>query len=397
MQSEKMHFILLSAATGLLVQVLNAVHAMGKADCIAIVPKGTRRVALTSMTTQCMYADLNGADDHYLIAEINRLAAERPGLTVIPCDCPAERAIDRIAQWLNAKVIPAPDATMLDCFDDKWAFHQFCEKHGVSVPSTRQVASKHDLGDFAGIVREYGLPFVIKPPNLAGSIGVEIISSEQEFRTIVDDNDYQFSPLLIQQYVKGVDICLNLLAIHGRMTAISIQQRDMPQNFSDPIEFVDNDYLESAARKLSESSCYHGVMHIDARIEEQTGRVYIFESNPRFWGSLTASAWCGLNFVQQCLDPAPPGQIRRLQSGRANLQYHPIVTPALWGQALFSPHAHQRRMARLMKFDLWTFLVQLGTFRQKVGKSVNALMNAFQLRFELRSSPKNVGRKVPPQ
>ncbi|MET0962909.1 MAG: ATP-grasp domain-containing protein [Noviherbaspirillum sp.] len=281
--------------------------------------------------------------------------------------------MDRIGARLAARLIPSPDAAMLDCFDDKWQFYRFCRKHGLDVPCTQLIASKHDL-DFHQAARRIGLPFVLKPVNQAGSAGFQLMSSEQDYRTrIIDDAQYQYSPLLVQQYIRGIDIGLNLLSIHGRITALSIQQRDFPQNFGAPIEFISNPCLESAAHTICEISGYHGVMNIDARIEEKTGRVFLFESNPRFWGSVSASVWCGLNFIQSCLEPPPPaGQIRRLHSGRASVHYHPIVRPALWGQALFSQHAHRRRMVRIMMADLWTFLVQFSSLRHKVRKYLSA-------------------------
>jgi biotin carboxylase len=376
MANRKTHFVLLSESPGLHVQVLNAVHALGPCTCIVVISRETRRFPLTNMASQYIYADFHGSDDDYLVAEINRLAMEMSDLTVIPCDCPGERLVDRIGRRLKASAIPAPNATMLDCFDDKWQFYQFCKKHGLNVPSTKLIASKHDL-DFREVVREFGLPLVIKPPHRAGSVGVHVIHSEQEYHEkIVDAHDYQFSPLLVLQYVRGVDICLNLLSIHGRITAIAVQQRDFPQNFGAPIEFISNPYLESAAHAICEISAYHGVMNIDARVEEKTGRVFLIESNPRFWGSLSASVWCGLNFVQACLEPVPPPpQIRRLHSGRATVLYHPIARPAMWGHALFSQHAHRRRMVKVMMGDLWTFLVQAESLRQKVQKYLSAQLS----------------------
>lgn len=376
----KRHFILLSEAGGILVQVLNAVHALGPSNCIVIISKETRHFCLTNMTTQCIYADFHGSDDDYLVTEINRLAMKLSDLTIIPCDCTSERLVDRIGPQLNVLVIPSPTATMLDCFDDKWQFYQFCKRYGLNTPSTQLFASKQDI-DFHKVSHEFGLPIVFKPLDQAGSAGVHVIHSEQEYqKKIADDEEYQFAPLLVQQYVEGLDIGLNLLSIHGRITAIAIQQRDFPQNFGAPIEFLSNPYLESAARTICENSKYHGVMNIDARVEGKTGRVFLFESNPRFWGSLSASVWCGLNFVEACLEPPPLTQIRRLHSGRAKVHYHPVLQPALWGQALFSRHVYRRRMIRVMMGDLWTFLVQARSLRQKVRKYLSVQVHSFQIK-----------------
>lgn len=367
MKRDNNHFILLSENTGVLVQVLYAVHALGSSDCTVVIPRRTSSFHLTNMASACIYADFSGTDDENLVAEINSLALNKPGLTVIPCDCPAERMMNRIGHCLNAALIPIPDIAMLDCFENKWRFYHFCKQHGLRVPPTRLFASKHEL-DFAGAARELGLPFVIKPVDQAGSVGVQLISSEQDYRQkILDDEGYRFSPLLVQQYIQGLDISLNLLAIHGRISAMAVQQRDAPQNFGAPIEFIENPALESAAHAICGISAYHGVMNLGARVEEASGRVFLIESNPRFSGSLSASVWCGLNFVQACLEPQPPG-IRRLRDCRASVHYHPLVRPTLWVQALCSKHAHRKRMLGAMMTDLWTFQVQLRSMLQKMQK-----------------------------
>jgi predicted ATP-grasp superfamily ATP-dependent carboligase len=366
MKRGKHDLILLSENAGVLVQVLYAVHSLGSSDCTVVIPKSTRFFYLTNMTSTRIYADFSGTDDENLVAEINSLASSKPDLTVIPCDCPAERMINRIGHRLNAALIPIPDMAMLDCFENKWRFYHFCKQHGLRVPPTRLFASKHEL-DFAS-ARELGLPFIIKPVDQAGSVGVHLISSEQNYRqTILDDEGYRFSPLLVQQYIQGTDISLNLLAIHGRITAMAVQQRDAPQNFGAPIEFIENPALESAAHAICDISAYHGVMNLGARVEEASGLVFLIESNPRFSGSLSASVWCGLNFVQACLEPQPPG-IRRLRGCRASVHYHPLVRPALWVQALCSKHAHRKRMLGAMMTDLWTFQVQLRSMLQKMQK-----------------------------
>jgi hypothetical protein len=167
MTTRNRHFILLSEAAAILVQVLNAVHALGPADCIVIISKKTRRFSLTNMTCRCIYADFHGSDDDYFVTEINRLATSMLDLTIVPCDCPAERVVDRIGHRLNAFIIPAPNAAMLDCFDNKWMFYQFCKKHELNVPSTRLITCKQEF-DFHKASREFGLPIVFKPLDQAG-------------------------------------------------------------------------------------------------------------------------------------------------------------------------------------------------------------------------------------
>jgi predicted ATP-grasp superfamily ATP-dependent carboligase len=152
---------------------------------------------------------------------------------------------------------------------------------------------------------------------------------------------------------------LNLLALQGRVTALAVQQRAYPQHQGAEITFVSNTYLEHVAHTVAENSLYNGVMNIDARIEERTGKVYLLESNPRFWYSFSASVWCGLNFVAEGLEPpSQPGAIHRLTSGRADTHYHPLLRGSMLREAMFGT-GHRRRMARLMTNDICTLLGQI--------------------------------------
>jgi hypothetical protein len=96
--------------------------------------------------------------------------------------------------------------------------------------------------------------------------------------------------------------------------------------------------LEKLGLQLARAASYHGVMNIDARMEERTGKIYLIESNPRFWASLAASVCCGLNFVAESIEaieaaPYPHDRLsqrpRRLTKGRFQ-EAHPVLRPAAW-------------------------------------------------------------------
>lgn len=104
---------------------------------------------------------------------------------------------------LRADVFPFPDAAMIDCFDNKWRFYQFCVEHALNVPRTCFVASKHQL-EFAPLARELGIPFVVKPVGECSTQGVEVIGSEEDLqRTIIGNAAYQYSPLIACSAISG--------------------------------------------------------------------------------------------------------------------------------------------------------------------------------------------------
>lgn len=364
-------FVLVSAIDLLLIEVLQAVHAFADAQCFVVASHRVPFIGFPNFPTHCLVAGFCGNDDERVVSEINRIAEEKPELIVIPCDCAGARLVDRIARRLNAAIIPAPNGAMLDRFNDKWQFHLFCKQHGLSAPDSRLIGSKHEL-DFHRISQELGCPFVLKPLYELASVGVKLVSSEEQYRRAIRDNDaYQYFPLMAQRYVKGTDVSVNLLSLYGKVTAVSIQQRDHPQLPSAKIRFIENRSLENAAHRIAAYSGYHGVMNVDARIEEGTGKVFLFESNPRFWRSLNASTWCGLNFVAECVTPSRPGRsMPRLTSGTADIFYHPVIRPAFFYHAFFSPDPHRRRLARAMVGNVWTLSLQIKGLVAKIKRSL---------------------------
>jgi ATP-grasp in the biosynthetic pathway with Ter operon len=214
---------------------------------------------------------------------------------------------------------------------------------------TRFVGSKEAI-DFDAIAAEFGLPFVLKPTNWSGSLGVQIVGSRAQFeKDILGDARYAFDTLIVQQFIDGDDACLSVLANHGRLLAFAIQQP-----VADRIEFMPNAGLEAIASQICRDSRYHGVMNLDVRIEKRTGRLFLIEANPRFYASLTASVACGLNFVAESIDVTDRAtEPKRLVSGRFEKR-HPLLTPSLWPCLLLEPDT-RGRLLRAKAFDLFTF------------------------------------------
>jgi len=346
------NFIVVGSGRGLVLQVLLAIHTFTDANCVAVCARGTRFMRLSRLCSRYLELDSSGADDDRFVEVVNRFADTMPGLVLIPADCDGARMTCRVRHRLQATVIPVPDPETIDCFNNKWRFYLFCKQHGINVPATRFIGYKHEFHYFS-TASDLGTPFVVKPVDQDSAKGVQIISSAAEFqKNILDNEAYQYAPLIAQRYIEGLDVGLDLLSIKGKVAAIAIQQRDHPQNDEAGIKFISNRYLEDVAHTLPRECGYEGVMNIDARIEAGTGNVFLIECNPRFWRSLMASAWCGLNFVSESVERSGPSdQVRTLTSGSADTYYHPLFRPSQWRYGLFD-RSHRGRMVRTMMFDL---------------------------------------------
>ena len=140
---------------------------------------------------------------------------------------------------------------------------------------------------------------------------------------ILTPKGYQFSPLPVQEYIPGEDIDISLLAVNGEVMTIATQQVA-----GSVVRFMPQPQMEAMASAICSALGYDGVMHIDARIDHSAGRIWLIESNPRFWASLTVALWCGLNFVQESLRHVRETEHAvgplRLAQGRAHTRY-PLI------------------------------------------------------------------------
>lgn len=354
----------------LVVQVMLAAHACTESRTIAVCAPGTRYLRYSVLCAGYEEIDFSGADDSAFVAMANAYANQHKNLIVVPADCAGSRMLNRVRNLLTMRIVACPSDAALDRLEDKWNFHDFCWDLGLRTPATIYVGDKRAL-HFASAVARLGLPFIVKPSNEDSSRGAWIVGSEEEYnRDIRDNAAYQYRPLIAQRYIAGTDVGLNFHASHGRVTAISIQRRDDYLHDGSPIRFFAEPYLRSVADRIAAATDYDGVMNVDARIESETGKVYLFESNPRFWRSLSASVWCGLNFVEECLrDGALDEAPRLLTTGTADTFYHPLYRAAMWGDAVQGTGS-RGRLARLMFLDVSIFLASSKVLATRLAKRI---------------------------
>lgn len=339
------NFIVVGKSNRIVVAALQAIRSFTDAKVTVLGDAETRALRWSSLCARKWTIAFDGTDDDRFVQLVNKVKQEMPHVKLIPVDCEGIRITNRVLERLLVNITPIPDMRTLNMFDDKWQFHRFCMQHGLRVPTTRFIGTKYDI-DFDAVKAQLGLPFVIKPTNQAGSLGVQIVGSKAYFeKNILHNPVYQYGPLIAQRFIDGIDIDLSLLSVNGTLSAYAIQQTN-----GSTTEFLENPYLDNVAEQISRDSAYHGVMHVDARIETATGHVFLIEANPRFWASITASVWCGLNFVAECIEQTPRlNGPRRLTQGMCHTR-HPAIQPASWSR-MIADRGQRGRFLRASMFD----------------------------------------------
>lgn len=343
-------FVVVGNSLEVLGPVLQAIRSFSRASIKVVGNDTTRSIRWSLMCSQWKYATLQMNDDDHLLQTLHHICTKNSSSCIIAADCDAAHALNRLRSQLHVPLAPTPSAEQLALFEDKWHFHQFCQQQELPTPSTCYFQNKKQL-DFSTLATTLGIPFVIKPTNRAGSEGVKIISSAAELeKAILHNANYQFTPLLAQKYIAGKDIDISLLAVDGHVKVVAVQQVS-----GSVIEFLSQPSLEVMASTLCKSSSYEGVMHIDARIDELSGKIYLIESNPRYWASLSAALWCGVNFVQESLKyisiTHSHENTNRLVGARAYTRY-PLLRPGGL-RCLALDRGLRGRLVRLSVIDPW--------------------------------------------
>lgn len=334
-----MTLILVGTQPRIIFPVLRVAHLQGHTS-VALGPQSTRNLRWSPWCADHVLADLD--DTHAAGAVLRDLVKTHADATVVPCDCDGIRFLQRLED-ATLPTIPMPTLSSLEVLDDKWRFWQLCEQHGLSVPRTVHADGCADL-DFDRVVAAVGLPFVVKPTCDSGSRGVVVVRQRADLHDKVKANEhYPSGPVIAQTYIDGCDIDADLLAVGGQVRLLATHRAH--GHFT---EFGRHALLEELAQALCRITDFSGPMNIDARLEENTGRIYLVETNPRFWASVDVALAAGLDFLAASLAPPPV-----LRTGpeciRVNRR-HPLLRPRDWPMLLTSP-APEARLARGLLMD----------------------------------------------
>jgi predicted ATP-grasp superfamily ATP-dependent carboligase len=204
------------------------------------------------------------------------------------------------------RVFPIAEPAQLQQLFHKWHLACLLRENHLPMPETRLIERREEIPGL-----KMAFPLVIKPPDRGNKVGVKIVNSTEEiFDYLAAGNPDHRLPLLAQEFIPGIDVDLNALAEKGKLLAWSIQKWVS----DDTLQFIEHEPLLDIGRRIMEVTDYTGVAHFDMRIDSRDNSVKVIECNPRFWGSIRASLWNGVNFVKlgidRCFDRPLPEEIR---------------------------------------------------------------------------------------
>jgi predicted ATP-grasp superfamily ATP-dependent carboligase len=218
---------------------------------------------------------------------------QRKGISVILADAIAAAGLLNELQVLLETPCYAPEpSNRLAQIHDKWLFYEEF-KDFIPMPRTALFKNVSDLNE--STLDWVGRPFVLKPLNGEAGHGIRRFDACSDAVTYQrTPGKYRALPLLIQQYISGPDFGYSVIADNGRAIMEDVQYRDE----NDVRAFIDNKNTTILCRAIICKLNYSGPAFIDLRQDKVSGQFYPLECNCRFWSTMTANAWMGINYAE---------------------------------------------------------------------------------------------------
>ena len=243
------------------------------------------------------------------IQKINEYCFKQKIDCLVPGDYASTLFLSKVRDRLNPEVkfVAVANTETLEILNHKWKFSQLLKTHNIPQPQTFLVENVEQLKSIP-----LSLPCAVKPLVGGGRWtggrfpGSYIKKNQDEYLASAQ----QGFPLLVQEFISGSDVGLNIFAEQGRILAWTMQEFVGNER----LRFFQSSQLLELGERIVSAVNFQGLANIDLRLDQRDGKYKVIECNPRFWGSLRASKWTGVNFpvlaVNAALGKDVSGQIR---------------------------------------------------------------------------------------
>lgn len=193
--------------------------------------------------------------------------------------------------------LPSVSSYELAC--DKGNCTSAAQKAGVPCPKTFY---PKDFDDAANLIKDEQFPLVIKPRKSAGSRGIRVVKSKEEFFKVYSEINDEYPLPIIQEYMgigERYSVCLLYDESH-ELKAQFVQKhiRRYPVNMGPSVVQTGVEYPEllELGKRVLDSISWTGVAEMEFMVDSRDGKLKFIELNPRFWGSLYAAVISGVDF-----------------------------------------------------------------------------------------------------
>lgn len=203
-----------------------------------------------------------------------------------------------LADYVNLFI---PDYDAILSVHDKQTLYSTAEFLGIPVPRTYPVISvERDLS----LVDSFRFPVLMKPRQGGGAWGIERVDSAVLLLDMLVNQRYpgglEGERFVVQELIAGRVSCCSILAKEGlfRAGCCYRQLRETPlgggtATYRESIVAPD---IISAFGLLLKHLHWNGIAQADFIVDDVSGKPYLIDVNPRFWGSLHQAIISGVDF-----------------------------------------------------------------------------------------------------
>lgn len=239
--------------------------------------------------------------DEHFNSDLNRIIKKFPNdkLIYLPIE---ENTTLKFYNYLSAKnkhknlVFLLPEENAFECATNKERLNMFCEKNKIACPKFISV-NAFEKGDFE-------LPIIVKPKKGSGSKGIIYINTEDALK----EQNLDFESNFIQERLPesknvegGFYLCKKgeILSFYSHKRIRAFPESGGVTVFS---KATQNEKIMQAGKKIIKALNWNGIIMIEFILDKRDNRYKVIEINPRIWGSILLSEFCGANFLKKYID-----------------------------------------------------------------------------------------------
>jgi predicted ATP-grasp superfamily ATP-dependent carboligase len=297
---------------------------------------GTREVKGTVLSRYCkgFHEIQDFEEDDAILNRIKTVCEDPDYKLIVPTCVPSFRFVSKNKRLIKSIVpfIPVSDLETFNRLNNKWDFYLMLREYGLPTPQTRLgTIDDHDASAW-----DLTYPVLVKPLESAGGIGLSLAENPSMLAQRLEERGAL--PLIVQEFIPGSDLGLNVLGYNGRLLAWTMQI-----NSPAGLEFINNNTILEIGRTIVERTNFSGLANFDMRLDERDQSFKFLECNPRLWYSLNGSRYAGVNFLKLGIDAAFTGNT-------------PFVRPPLGYVVL--PRKKAAFLKTFLKVSRWKALYQ---------------------------------------
>lgn len=192
---------------------------------------------------------------------------------------------------------------------NKWLFNRFLSDHNLgAVPALYLGKPTGPLACGELELESLKYPVILKPVSQGGGFGIARADSPVDVKRIWQNGQLiRESEYMLERYIFGTDICMQVFCRSGSIVCYTIQQclchgegHFGPQRL---MKFIDEKEIVDASARLIDALRWEGLACIDFRRDSRDNSLKFLEVNPRTGQAVLGSVRCGVNFpVNACFD-----------------------------------------------------------------------------------------------